>query len=580
MLPFLFALATSGAAVVLPDVVEVGDVEHLPWFSYSALGTANATVGTTNQRKVGVQAGTSIRVGTCGLPEAHTSGRTKLRLWNITKNVEITDFRVSTCGLLTTRGNVGAQINYTVPYDMTIEVRAGCVGDTACSGDVAWRQYLDATPRLYNVKWAFTQILQSNATLSKSPDSDGWISGVQFQKHSYDGKYHVQGIARTYNRAYHDIVTSVAIDREIAQPENRNLFFSKLDTKLVSRSDRFGSNAPYTSDDRVRYGINSGDYSYGEDVDGAPIALDHAGGLQAIGNYVLVPSEYVDVDGAPPNASQVVAFDISQQQPEPRLLIARKTTGSGWVAATKLPNIESTTFPAMLRGGYLFAVPHQNRISLYVQAADGCTGFASLAKVIPYTGEPRTVPDRSCPINASHSPDTVDDKRPIELVGCMFRSGNEDECPLLRTMYEDGESLSFPNQDDVQSANLFTQADGTVFLMAFEGFNDFDLEWGSNSEVQLWRVVFGTRLGMTAEQAALYDGTTCDDFVCLVRAGKKDDKDSYKNMHTTEIDGNMFRYGGGAYIAPSSNPNLEKILVYGTEHYIQKSPQALLWNEF
>ena len=154
---------------------------------------------------------------------------------------------------------------------------------------------------------------------------------------------------------------------------------------------------------------------------------------------------------------------------------------------------------------------------------------------------------------------------------------SDPSCPNLISMYEDGQRRDFPPQDDVQSANFVTQADGQLYLLAFEGQQ---VEYGPNSEVQLWRVVFGAASGAGSRMRWLPDGRECTAFLCLVRAGTEAAHDSYRNMHVDRINGAMFRFGGGGYIAPNRDPKLETFFIYGTEHYLQKTPRAARFNEF
>lgn len=46
-----------------------------------------------------------------------------------------------------------------------------------------------------------------------------------------------------------------------------------------------------------------------------------------------------------------------------------------------------------------------------------------------------------------------------------------------------------------------------------------------------------------------------------------------------DINGAMFRFGGGSYIVPNRDPKRETFFIYGTEHYLQKTPRAALFNE-
>lgn len=92
-------------------------------------------------------------------------------------------------------------------------------------------------------------------------------------------------------------------------------------------------------------------------------------------------------------------------------------------------------------------------------------------------------------------------------------------------------------------------------------------------------MVFGAAAG-AGRTRGLPDGTRCEAFLCLVRAGTEDAHDSYKNMNVDGINGSMFRYGGSGYIVPSRDPKRETMFIYGTEHYLQKLPRAALFNEF
>jgi hypothetical protein len=278
--------------------------------------------------------------------------------------------------------------------------------------------------------------------------------------------------------------------------------------------------------------------------------------------------------------------------------VSRRGKSSGWVAVAKLGPSTSQA-PPLLRNGYLFMVPNGDQLDLYAVQADPCTGYASLSQVkanlateaMGPTGphlNPLAPP--TCPGVRTASQQAAADKRQIWHVGCVKRipqppsypfpwptPESDPDCPNLVSMYEDGEGHAFPPQDDVQSGNFVTQADGRLFLLAFEGQQ---VEDGPNSEVQLWRVVFGAASGATPTMRAMPDGSDCEEFLCLVRAGTESDGDSYKNMHVSGINGAMFRFGGGAYVVPGANPAAETFFVYGTEHYLQRTPRAALFNEF
>ena len=560
-----------------------------------------------------------MRVGTCGMVGAGFTGNTFLRLFVAGTATEVAANNDNCSG-------AGSQINYVVPHDMSLELHAGCAGSSiGCAGWIPLTARLDATPRPAGVKAAFTRV-RDDGVLLKSPDAATLMRGMYYQGDGWAEKYHHQGIARTYSRAQYDIAWTSSV-HEGAFPEYRTTFFTRLGTKpATTRAQRFGADlgpdqqcGPFPwltcpgeaeAADAVTYGSNAGVYDafepgFADDWDGIPSGrrLDHGGGVQAIGTYVAAAAEFVDLpcvpnyDGCPPHgnrnipasgqASQVVLYNVGQASPQPSLLISRKDEGTGWVAIAKLREAQA---PPVLRNGYLVMVPAGNRLSLYAIQADPCTGYASLDQVRPYLVTTYGTPPRidplappACPGPRTPAQQSAADVRPVSYVGCVKRTTqwvdlpDDPECPNLVSMYEDGERHDFPEQADVQSANFVTQANGRLFLLAFEGQQ---VEWGPNSEVQLWRVVFGAASGAGEAQQALPDGTRCQNFLCLVRAGTESSGDSFKNMHVDHINGAMFRFGGGGYVVSSSDPAAETIFIYGTEHYLQKTPRAALLNEF
>jgi hypothetical protein len=574
--------------------------------------TVDATTNYTRFELGFFQAGTSVRVGTCGMAEADFARNTFLRLFVADTTTEVASNDDNCSGR-------GSQINYVVPFDMRLEVHAGCYANSiGCGGTIALASELDATPRPRDVKAAFVRI-RNEGVLAISPDPYTLIRGINYRGAGWGEKYHHQGIARTYNRAVYDIAWSTSV-RSDGGPEFNNVFFSRLGTKSSARWQRFGANTidvviqnfPYpivvqdgSPLDAVIAGSNAGVYDAFDpgdprDWDGIPAGrkLDHAGGIQAIGNYIVTASEFVSLPcrlsqfdptcpehgdrniPASGQSSEVIVYNIADPSPTPRLLISRRGQGSGWAAIAKLS--EAWTPPA-LRNGYLVMVPDGDRLSLYAIPADPCTGYVSLAHVRPARLQPPPFTPRECPGPRTPVEQASADVGRVFDAGCVTRISQDDDppsdpsCPNLISMYEDGQRHDFPPQDDVQSANFVTQADGRLYLLAFEGQR---VEYGPNSEVQLWRVVFGAASGASSRVRGLPDGTDCTAFLCLVRAGTEDARDSYKNMHVDRINGAMFRYGGGGYIVPNRDPKLETFFIYGTEHYLQKTPRAARFNEF
>ena len=102
-------------------------------FSYNASNTSFATVYTTDQWVI-LQAGETLRVGTCGVDGASGVGDTYLRLYNPLGNqVMENDDGSSYCGLLST-------LTYLVPPSGggTYQIRAGCYAARSCGGTVAY----------------------------------------------------------------------------------------------------------------------------------------------------------------------------------------------------------------------------------------------------------------------------------------------------------------------------------------------------------------------------------------------------------------------------------------------------------
>ncbi|MEZ4298727.1 MAG: hypothetical protein R3B70_27500 [Polyangiaceae bacterium] len=111
-------------------------------FPFTANNTNDATTGTTNQQYT-LSEGDGIRISTCAKAAygATRSGDTYLRLfrkvggaWSQVKANDDTDACNYQC-------NTGSQIQYTVPADGAYQVRAGCFGNTQCSGTVAVYRY-------------------------------------------------------------------------------------------------------------------------------------------------------------------------------------------------------------------------------------------------------------------------------------------------------------------------------------------------------------------------------------------------------------------------------------------------------
>ena len=98
-------------------------------FSYSTSFTNSATVNTADVY-ITLNAGQVLSLGTCGLAGASGSGDTYLRFYD-PSGVQVA-FSDNACGAL-------SNFSYTIPISGTYLFRAGCWGNTACNGTVAYR---------------------------------------------------------------------------------------------------------------------------------------------------------------------------------------------------------------------------------------------------------------------------------------------------------------------------------------------------------------------------------------------------------------------------------------------------------
>jgi hypothetical protein len=100
-------------------------------FTYSASNTNSAQQNTTN-KTITLNAGDTVEVGTCGVPDATASGDTYLRFYLGATQVTYND---DACG------GTASYFKYVVPAGGagSYEVRAGCYSSGSCSGTVAWK---------------------------------------------------------------------------------------------------------------------------------------------------------------------------------------------------------------------------------------------------------------------------------------------------------------------------------------------------------------------------------------------------------------------------------------------------------
>ncbi|MCP3101360.1 serine protease [Myxococcus sp. K15C18031901] len=97
-------------------------------FAFSVVNTNFAQQATAN-RELTLSAGQVLTVGTCGVDGASFTGDTYVRLFSGGLEVAFNDDACS---------GRGSSITYSAPASGSVQVRIGCYGNTACSGNAAW----------------------------------------------------------------------------------------------------------------------------------------------------------------------------------------------------------------------------------------------------------------------------------------------------------------------------------------------------------------------------------------------------------------------------------------------------------
>jgi hypothetical protein len=96
---------------------------------FSASNTSSAQANTTNQT-ITLNAGQTLTIGTCGVPDGWFTGDTYLRLRDPAGNqVAVNDDNCS---------GLGSQIVFVAPAGGNYEVRVGCYSSSSCNGTLAW----------------------------------------------------------------------------------------------------------------------------------------------------------------------------------------------------------------------------------------------------------------------------------------------------------------------------------------------------------------------------------------------------------------------------------------------------------
>jgi hypothetical protein len=97
-------------------------------FTYSATNTNSAQQNTTN-RGVYLNAGQTLKVGTCTVAGSSGTGDTYLRLYGVSATQVASND--DSCGVL-------SYLSYTAPTSGTYQIRAGCYSSGSCGGTVAY----------------------------------------------------------------------------------------------------------------------------------------------------------------------------------------------------------------------------------------------------------------------------------------------------------------------------------------------------------------------------------------------------------------------------------------------------------
>jgi len=620
-----FDAATKSTSLCQPSPCGVAQCPAAPpnavvgSFPTITTSTSSATVGYYTFPLGTFQAGTTVRVGTCGIKGAAFSGKTFLRLFNATTATQVTD-STGANGQLNARCDddttaYGNQLNYVVPYDMTLELHAGCAGTSInCSGTVAMEARLDAAPRPAAVITTFNA-LDTNGDFM-GVKTEGMPAGIIYEEDApfLPGSFHMQGIARTYVRTAFDFAFTASVRLDDAAPNFNDIFFAKIGNEPnITLAQPFATVLDWRAPDLppspcnarspsaiaacadkliaaahvgVYDTVNRNDPSDWDGLDNSTW-FNHADGMQAIGRYLAVGTMFVGDDapsaGNDGQAGQVVLFDtLFPDAAHQKLLISRTSNwGVTWVAIAKLK--DALTVPPALRNGYIIMVrgDRGERMDIWAIQADPCTGYASLDNITPY--REKLIPPRldmlapeTCPGPRTDAEQAAADKRRVQWVDqfCQPRATNPNACSenyRIVVQKPDGSPTDFSYTDDsnvwaddsLQNVDFISQANGTLFMLALEGVK-WDLN-DPNSEGRLYKVVWGAASGIDAMRSVMPDGTTCQKLMCLVRYSGKN-----VNPNGPGMGEETFKYGAGSYIVTSPDPALDKIMLYGTSHYETK----------
>lgn len=128
------SILASGCGEAWPVDEELGEAqEALALFAFNANATSNATVNTANFN-FNISPNRAVMIGTTGIVGASASGDTYLRLFSLDSGTPV-EVAAANDG---PGGSMSAQIRYTAPpTGWSFQVRAGCDGNSACSGVVA-----------------------------------------------------------------------------------------------------------------------------------------------------------------------------------------------------------------------------------------------------------------------------------------------------------------------------------------------------------------------------------------------------------------------------------------------------------
>jgi hypothetical protein len=142
--------------------------------------------------------GTSMVIGTCSIPGADATGKTFLRLEDpaVPGDTIIVHGEARDCARAADSPNWGDRIWYIVPTLPRLTLKAGCVENEACSGEIYMYAVLDANGEAFDVLAAFEAIRDHGVPCGISEGGDGWFRAVAWREGHFQG---IQRLRHSYN---------------------------------------------------------------------------------------------------------------------------------------------------------------------------------------------------------------------------------------------------------------------------------------------------------------------------------------------------------------------------------------------